>query len=122
MPAAGDHLAVSAKPANEPAAALASWGTSTRAAGELKASAVAAARAIMAENLKLSVQCLLAHRDQIRHAEPELALRFAQLHAITSIEAIAVEPVSLWHSALAEPDDVLAHVEGLNGDKFYQIF
>ena len=62
----------------------------------------------MAENLKLSVQCLLAHRDQIRHAEPELALRFAQLHAITSIEAIAVEPVSLWHSALAEPDDVLA--------------
>jgi len=69
---------------------------------------VAAARAIMAENLELSVQCLLIHRDQIRHAAPERALRFALLHAITSIEAIALEPESLWHSVLPEPDEVLA--------------
>lgn len=69
---------------------------------------VAAARAIMAENLELSVQCLLVHRDQIRHAMPERALRFAVLHAITSIEAIALESVSLWHSVLSEPDEALA--------------
>ena len=69
---------------------------------------VAAARAIMAENLELSVQCLLAHRDQIRHAAPERALRFALLHAFTSIEAIALEPVSMWHSVLPEPDEALA--------------
>nr|WP_315395764.1 helix-turn-helix domain-containing protein [uncultured Duganella sp.] len=69
---------------------------------------VATARAIMAENLELSVQCLLAHRARIRHAVPERALRFALLQAITSIEAIVLGPASLWHSALQESDEALA--------------
>ena len=69
---------------------------------------VATARAIMAENLELSVQCLLVHRDQIHHPAPERALRFALLHAITSIEAIALAPVSLWHTVMREPDEALA--------------
>lgn len=69
---------------------------------------IATARAIMAENLEFSVQCLLVHRDQIRHPVPERALRFALLHAITSIEAITLGPVSLWQSVLPEPDEALA--------------
>lgn len=69
---------------------------------------VAAACAIMEENVQLSVQCLLVHREQIRHASPERALQFAVLHAITSVEAIALEPMSLWHSVIPEPDEKLA--------------
>lgn len=69
---------------------------------------VSRARAIMAGNLELVVECILPHREQIRHAQPERALRFALLHAFTSIEAVTLEPTSLWHSVLAEPDKVLA--------------
>lgn len=69
---------------------------------------LASARAILAGNLELVVVCMLAHSEQIRHAQPERALRFALLHAITSIEAVTLEPTSLWHSVLAEPDEALA--------------
>lgn len=68
----------------------------------------AAARAIVAGNLNQVVDCLLAHRERIRHPEPERALRFAILQATTAIEAIALEPFSLWHSVLPEPDERLA--------------
>lgn len=69
---------------------------------------VATARAIVAANLELLVEPLLVHREQIAHADPRTALRFALLHALTSIEAVALEPYSLWHIALVATDDALA--------------
>ncbi|GGX76653.1 hypothetical protein GJV26_17165 [Massilia dura] len=62
----------------------------------------------MAANLALLVEPLLVHRGQIGHADPQAALRFALLQALTSIEAIALEPYSLWHIALAASDEKLA--------------
>lgn len=69
---------------------------------------VAAARAIVAANLDLLVEPLLAHRERIGHADPRTAVRFALLQALTSIEAIALEPYSLWHTAMAATDEELA--------------
>lgn len=69
---------------------------------------VAEARAIVAGNLELLVEPLLGHRALIRHADPRMALRFALLQALTSIEAIALEPYSLWHTAMAATDEELA--------------
>lgn len=69
---------------------------------------VAEARAIVAGNLELLVEPLLAHRAHIRHADPRTALRFALLQALTSIEAVALEPYSLWHIAMPAADEELA--------------
>ena len=74
---------------------------------------VATARAIMSGNLELLVQCLLVHSAQIRHPAPERALRFAVLQAITSIEAVVLEPTSLWHSVLPMSADVSWKLRGL---------
>ncbi len=68
----------------------------------------AEARAVVAANLALLVEPLLAHRGRIGHADPHEALRFALLQALTSIEAIALEPYSLWHIALDASDEELA--------------
>jgi len=76
---------------------------------------IAEARAAVAGNLALLAGPLLAHREQIGHADPEAALRFALLQALTSIEAIALEPYSLWHIALAGTDEEL-------GERFAEAF
>lgn len=76
---------------------------------------IAEARAAVAGNLALLAGPLLAHREQIGHADPEAALRFALLQALTSIEAIALEPYSLWHIALAATDEEL-------GERFAEAF
>jgi AcrR family transcriptional regulator len=69
---------------------------------------IAEARAAVAANLALLVEPLLVHCEQIGHADQPAALRFALLQALTSIEAIALEPYSLWHIALAATDEELA--------------
>jgi AcrR family transcriptional regulator len=69
---------------------------------------VAEARAMLACNLTLLAEPLLVHRDQIHHADPQAALRFALLQALTSIESIALEPFSLWHMTMDEADEELA--------------
>lgn len=69
---------------------------------------VAEARAIVAGKLELLVDPLLVFADGIGHDDPRIALRFALLQALTSIEAIALEPYSLWHTAVAATDGELA--------------
>lgn len=69
---------------------------------------LAEARAIVAGNLELLVEPLLVFEDGIGHGDPRTALRFAMLQAVTSIEAIALEPYSLWHTAVAATDEELA--------------
>lgn len=51
-------------------------------------------------NIGHAAEALLAHRDQIRHPEPERAARFAVLSATSAIELAALDPSSLWHVAL----------------------
>jgi AcrR family transcriptional regulator len=55
------------------------------------------ARALIGENVDLVVAVLLAHRNDIRHAAAEPALRFAVRNASCSIEAYALDPQSIWH-------------------------
>ena len=55
------------------------------------------ARTLIGANVDLLVFILLAHRDEIRHADAEPALRFAVLNASCSIEAYALDPQSIWH-------------------------
>lgn len=58
---------------------------------------VGEARAIIRANIDLIVDLLLQHRSEIRHAAPELALRFLVLNATCSIEAYSLDPNSMWH-------------------------
>lgn len=76
---------------------------------------VAEARGIVAANLELLIEPLLVYQHAFRHADPRAALRFALLQALTSIEAIALEPYSLWHIAMAGTDDEL-------GERFAESF
>jgi len=55
------------------------------------------ARSIVAANAEEVITVLLHHRDEVAHAKPELALRFALLHATCSIEVYALDANSLWH-------------------------
>lgn len=55
------------------------------------------ARAIIGANLTLVVDVLLAHRNEIRHALAEPALRFAVLNATCSIEVFALDRHAIWH-------------------------
>ena len=66
------------------------------------------ARSIVAENIQQVVNVLLTHRKKIRHASPERALQIAVLNAVSSIEAIALEPNSLWHTVLGASDAELS--------------
>ena len=51
---------------------------------------------------------LLAHREQIRHPDPERAARFAVLSATSAIEMAALDELSLWHVALPMSDKAFA--------------
>lgn len=58
---------------------------------------VCEARAIIGANVGLLVDVLLAHRNEIRHAQAEPALRFAVLNVTCSIEAFALDQHAIWH-------------------------
>ncbi len=55
-------------------------------------------------NLSRMAEVLLAHRASIRHANPELAVRFAVLSATSAIEVAALAEDSLWSVALPMSD------------------
>lgn len=55
-------------------------------------------------NLSRMAEVLLAHRASIRHANPELAVRFAVLSATSAIELTALAEDSLWSVALPISD------------------
>ena len=55
-------------------------------------------------NLSYVAEVLLAHRASIRHANPELAVRFAVLSATSAIELAALAEESLWSVALPMSD------------------
>ncbi len=59
------------------------------------------------ENLAAAGGVLLQHKDSIRHPDPERAARFAVLSAASAIEAIVLEQISLWHTALPLSDKAL---------------
>lgn len=70
------------------------------------------ARALIGANVDLVVAALLAHQDEIAHAAPKQALRFAVLHATCSIEAYALDPQSIWHVEPAiSPENFKAQLE-----------
>ncbi len=60
----------------------------------------AEARQRLPTTLVPAAQALLAHRDSIRHPDPERAARFAVLSAVSAIELAAGDGNSLWHVTL----------------------
>ncbi|MFD2366420.1 TetR/AcrR family transcriptional regulator [Pseudoduganella sp. GCM10020061] len=69
---------------------------------------VSKARAILGQNLDCLIRILLAHREEIRHAQPETALRFAVLQAACAVEVYALDDRSIWHLAPAFSEEELA--------------
>jgi AcrR family transcriptional regulator len=55
------------------------------------------ARTRIGANVALMVEVLLAHRDEIRQAQPEPALRFAVLNMGCSIEVFVLDQYAIWH-------------------------
>ena len=51
-----------------------------------------------------AAEMLLAHRDSIRHPDPERAARFAVLSTMSAIEWAAGDGNSLWHATLPLSD------------------
>jgi AcrR family transcriptional regulator len=66
------------------------------------------ARWIVADNLNEIAEVLLAHQESISHASRRRALQVAVLSAVSSIEAIVLEPESLWNAVLEASDEELA--------------
>ena len=58
----------------------------------------------LAQNAEHAAEVLLAHRDHIRHADPERAARFAVLSATSAIELAVLDQTSLWRVALPLSD------------------
>ena len=66
------------------------------------------ARWIVADNLNEIAEVLLAHQESISHPSPRRALQVAVLSAVSSIEAIVLQPESLWNAVLDASDEELA--------------
>lgn len=65
-------------------------------------------QALMAKNLELVVEVLLSHSDQIVHPFPQRGVQIAVLTALSAIEAITLEPTSLWDVVKPLSDEELA--------------
>jgi AcrR family transcriptional regulator len=63
---------------------------------------------IIADNTRRMVELLLPFRDRIASADPERAITFALLSAITVIEAQALHSADLWTRLMLLDDDALA--------------
>ncbi len=61
----------------------------------------------LAAHLKALADVLLKHRDRIRHEDPERAALFAVLLAASAIQAVVLEPASLWSTTLPLADKAL---------------
>ena len=61
-----------------------------------------------AANCGHAADVLLAHRDSIRHPDPERAARFAVLSATSAIELAVLDQTSLWRLALPLNDKTFA--------------
>ncbi|MGA7158008.1 MAG: TetR/AcrR family transcriptional regulator [Acidobacteriaceae bacterium] len=59
-------------------------------------------------NIEQVAGMLLEHRKSIRHPDPERAVRFAVLSAVSSIELAALGEVSMWRVAMKVSDKVFA--------------
>lgn len=66
------------------------------------------ARSLLAQNVRSIAEIVLTHRSRIRHPDPERAVSIAILAAGSSIEVIALEPTSLWHTVLPSSDQEYA--------------
>lgn len=69
---------------------------------------VLAASAIVDDNLNLLIQAMLAHRAEITHPDPELAVRIATVTVATAIGMKALKPRSIWRTLQPITDDELA--------------
>lgn len=69
---------------------------------------VRAAHAIVDDNLNLLIQAMLAHRAEISHPDPELAVRIATMTAATAIGMRALKPRSIWRTVQPITEDALA--------------
>jgi AcrR family transcriptional regulator len=62
---------------------------------------------LMADNINGFVEVLLAHQESIRRNISKRVVQVAVLNAVSSIEAIVLEPESLWRTVLNVPDEEL---------------
>lgn len=65
------------------------------------------AATLIADSYTLLVELLLAYRSEIRHPEPEKALRFAVMQAGTAFETITLAGESVWERVLTMEDDAM---------------
>lgn len=75
---------------------------------EENADFVTAADAIEEANLEQIVEAMLVHRADIRHPDPEQAVRIATLTASTAIRAITSRPDAIWRVVQPNPAHALA--------------
>lgn len=65
------------------------------------------AHTLIATSVHTIAEIVLMHRNRIRHPQPEQAVKIAILSMVSSIEAIALEPESVWHAVLPLTDEAL---------------
>jgi AcrR family transcriptional regulator len=66
------------------------------------------ARRLSGANVDETASVFLTFQNEIDHADPRLALRFAILNATTSIRTIVFGPGTLWHDLFPGAEDDLA--------------
>ncbi|WP_148215146.1 MULTISPECIES: TetR/AcrR family transcriptional regulator [Acidobacterium] len=62
---------------------------------------------LIADSYMLLVDLLMVYRNEIRHPEPEKALRFAMMQAGTAFETITLAGESVWERVLEMDDDAV---------------
>jgi AcrR family transcriptional regulator len=62
---------------------------------------------LIADSYMLLVELLMTYRNEIRHPQPEKALRFAMMQAGTAFETITLAGESVWERVLEMDDDAV---------------
>jgi AcrR family transcriptional regulator len=65
------------------------------------------AATLIADSYTLLVELLMTYRSEIRHPEPEKALRFGMMQAGTAFETITLAGESVWERVLAMEDEAV---------------